>query len=390
MEILKQDDQGGGAAWGSRFLDSPQPAFETLLESLEKGGILEESGGFRRIIPFSGAEEQDGKPVIAMDSAFSFILYPEISFTDALALSAFCAAKGELGTSFELSRCSAVRGFDNGLNSAYMLELLGRLSGGRTSENLEWTLRDWESRYSAVSLHQGLTLVLTEDRRYLAEAEPVASLIEKVLAPGVYLLSADDISEAAAALRKAGVDIIAQPSAPGREDEKQGGRFSRAFPSLDGAVPALRFPSPLGVAKLQSSRSIKERFLGRLKTMKLSKAERDELEARIERRLVLTESQLEGASVKYEKLEARGLDYVGKAMIAKQAIAAGSLLELSWPSAGGGTNITTGIPSALEKKEGESVLILKPLPGKGGAEEIRLPLGKISLLRRIKQSIFGE
>jgi hypothetical protein len=71
-----------------------------------------------------------------------------------------------------------------------------------------------------------------------------------------------------------------------------------------------------------------------------------------------------------------------------------------------------GIPLALEKAGGESVLVVTPLPSNPGEEEegdgsgksiripgdtiripgesIRIPLGKISLLRRIKKSIFGE
>jgi hypothetical protein len=121
--------------------------------------------------------------------------------------------------------------------------------------------------------------------------------------------------------------------------------------------------------------------------MKLPKTERDELAARIERRLVLSESQLSGASIRYEKLEARGLDYVGKASIAKQAIASKSLVEVKWPHAARGMQQTFGIPLALEKSEGESVLILDPV---SEGDTIRIPLGKISLLRRIKKSIFGE
>jgi hypothetical protein len=289
-----------------------------------------------------------------------------------------------------------------------MLKLLGRLSGNRLDGSLDWTLKDWEARYAAVSLHQGLVLTLTEDRRYLAEAEPVASLIKKTLAPGVYLLVPGERSEVMAALRKAGVDIIAQPpfSGGGEELFKHGGAFfsplktqpSRySFPAGSSPQEAAASHSEVDSSPREAAPpvdSIKERFRKVLGGMKLSKPERDELAARIERRLVLSEAQLERASVKYEKLEARGLDYVGKAAIAKQAIVSGSLLEVSWPGPEGEINRTTGIPSALEKKDGESVLIFKspsdPLQGDGetGEKEVRVLLGKISLMRRIKQSIF--
>jgi hypothetical protein len=58
-----------------------------------------------------------------------------------------------------------------------------------------------------------------------------------------------------------------------------------------------------------------------------------------------------------------------------------------WSNPDGAVNRVIGIPEALEKNGGEIVLVLNPMPQ---GETIRLPLGKISLLRRIKQSIFGE
>jgi hypothetical protein len=152
----------------------------------------------------------------------------------------------------------------------------------------------------------------------------------------------------------------------------------------------------------EDGEALKEQFRAALDKLKLPRAEGDELSARIERRLVLSESQLSGVSVRYEKLEARGLDYVGKAMIAKQAIASGSLVEVNW--SGGSAGRIFGIPVALEKQKLESVLVLEPSPrtedppspggqgendgGNTGDNLLHIPLGKISLLRRIKKSIF--
>jgi hypothetical protein len=431
-ELLNHDERGGG--WGYRLVENPvQLPFDHLLECLEKTRLLQEvrllqedepdgeAGAFWRTGVFPDTESQEGKAVIAMNSAFSFVLYPEISFADASGLSAFCTIKGSWGTTFELTRASAVKGFDRGFGSDYMLDLLNRLSADRMDANLGWTLKDWEARYSSVTLHEGLILTLAEDRRYLAEAGPVASLIKKTLAPGVYLLGNSEKTTAAFALRKAGVDIIACPEirASGyqkgslRSDSlpRPGRSPIRAFSSLDSGASISPFTGtsqqgPKKEPKTQDKPgSIKERLQRRLKEMRLSKGEHDELSARIERRLVLSEAQLEGASVRYEKLEARGLDYVGKAAIAKQAITAAAMVEVSWPGPGGTTNMAVGIPTALEKKGGESVLVIKPVEQGGDQQnganqsganqnealpDLRLPLGKISLLRRIKQSIFGE
>jgi hypothetical protein len=416
--------QNGAGAFREGFQDSGGLNFDILIDVLEKTRLLESiPSGFRKTgAALSGDEGRTEQPALAMDATFSCVLYPGISFTDALSLAAFCSVR-ETGAAvrFELTRKSVVRGFDRGIDAAAMIALLNRLSGSRIDQNLVWTLGDWESRYAAVSLHQGVVLTLAEDRRYLAEAEPLASLVERTLAPGVYLLAVQEKTEAAGALKKAGVDIISQPP-PDLSAYKAGAAGfysplesaplpetgSSASPKAeDGDGPEVRSGD---TARLET---IKEKFRLVLGKMRLSKPDRDELAARIERRLILSEVQLEGASVRYEKLEARGLDYVGKSTIAKQAIASKSLVEVFWPHPGGGTNQVLGIPEALEKREGESVLLLKPLSqedpipaaasgnipqavpeyNRGNVispDLIRLPLGKISLLRRIKQSIFGE
>jgi hypothetical protein len=418
MFLEREEKTSGPAAGGSAGYH-----FNWLLEALELTGLLDLStaGPFLSdlAVPSGGGEPgSEGKagtaPVLAMDTAFSFFLYPEITFADALTLAGFCFLR-ETGAvvRFEMTRQSVVRGFDRGLNAAAMTELLSRLSGNRMDQNISWTLQDWETRHAAVSLYQGVVLTLAEERRYLAETGPLAPMVNRTLAPGVYLLSVSEKNPVVEVLEKAGVDMISQydwnenTETPERvffpvpengfTPWDQGEKPFSGFPGEDRlsgeTLPELWPDNP-------GAEGCKERFRAVLEKMDLPKAEREELAARIERRLVLNESQLRGASFRYEKLEARGLDYVGKAAIAKQAIASKSLLEVLWPDPGGGTNKALGIPEALEKQRGESVLILKPLssgkedPGKPFPEErvesIRLPLGKISLLRRIKQSIFGE
>ena len=463
-ELLEKDDKEQRNSLG--FDSKPPLPFDALLAVMERTGLLERTETFWKagpgqIVPVkSDTDKETKEPVIAMDAAFSIILYPEISFADALMLGTFCSVKEKAGAEplsrkeapavraagtaetaiyFELTRQSVMRGFDQGISADAMTKLLERLSLNRIDANLGWTLREWESRYAGVSLHQGVILTLAEDRRYLAEAEPVASLIRRKLAPGVYLLSSEERSEAVRALRRAGVDIVAQPPlvpadkdsffVPGIEAERfRTIGFSRnSFPRLQ--QPAGDWAAGLGSdvrqsespqsppGSLQESAAIREKFHRILEKMLLTKPEQDELAARIERRLVLSDAQLEKASLRYEKLEARGLDYSGKLAIAKQAAESGSLVEISWPSPGGGTNRTAGIVQSLEKKEGESILILKSFYQEEGKTEtsmkdlagiaadskdaglssgeknvrvLRIPLAKISLLRRIKQSIFGE
>jgi hypothetical protein len=376
--------------------------FDSIMEAARLAGLLSvAAGGAYFCSPPGKNSDAGGAAVIAMDTAFSCILYPEISFADALSLASFSLVR-ETGAAvrFELTRESAVRGFDQGLDAGFMLGLLDRLSGNQVAQNLRWTLKDWETRYSGVSLLQGMVLTLSEDRRYLAEAGPVSSLIRRTLAPGVYLLSVDERAGALQTLRKAGIDIVAQPLRDGSADLSVGDgdrlpyppqepyrRFVRdtvrSMPDIHGEASRPESPPP----DRSRAECYQERFHSALEKMPLAKVEREELSARIERRLILSESQLAAVSVRCEKLEARGLDYVGKTSIAKQAIAFKQLIEIVWSDKQGEVNRVVGLPNALEKSEGETLLVLSPVPP---GDPIRLPLGKIGLLRRIKQSIFGE
>ena len=157
------------------FYDNLQLPFEELLDVMEKAGFLIKMGvpgknencwkAASPISPNTGTGEP--KPVIVMDAAFSFVLYPEISFTDAVGLGVFCSVKEntEAAVRFEITRQSVVRGFDQGIKADAMIALLERLSLNRLDANLGWTLKEWESRYTGVSLYQGIVLVLEEGRR---------------------------------------------------------------------------------------------------------------------------------------------------------------------------------------------------------------------------------
>jgi hypothetical protein len=390
----------------TKIPDKPALNPDAVLEAMDKTGLLEKAGnGFRAPLSYTAPDPEPSRPVIALDTSSSCLLYPEIGFADAFRLAFFCSVR-ETGTAvrFELTRDSAVRGFDRNISSQRMLDLLERLSGKKPDPSLAWNLKEWESRYSGVSLHRGVVLSLSEDRRYLADAKPVAALISRTLAPGVYLLAATEKAAAAEALQKAGVDIIAQQEGPpSQEDEKEPALRYSPYPSPGGVSHSGSFYEEMfknkitDASKIQSEPTVpqdsekaevyKDRFRSALVKIQIPKPERDELAARIERRLILSESQLTGASIRFEKLEARGLDYVGKTTVAKQALASKSLLEILWSGSGEKAGRIMGIPLALEKQEGETVLVLKPMPQ---GEELRLPLGKISLLRRIKRSIFGD
>jgi hypothetical protein len=352
--------------------------------------IVPVSEMYWRKVPFTDTPSKKNT-VIAMDTPFTVLLYPEITYNDAVTLAAFSTViEAGITVRFELNRDSAVQAFNRGLSANTIIELLRQLSGNRVDENLLFTLGDWEKRYGEVTLRRGLVLTLSPDQRHLAETRTLARLIAETLAPGIYMLPESAEERAADALHKAGVTIIARrgecragDTVPG-EIESFGTRnfFHPLYdekPHTDKKQHALRTDA-------SSASALTDQFHSVLKQTRHGKEERDELGARIDRRLVLCESQLKDAVVRYEKLEARGLDYVGKAMIAKQAISMQTPVEVIWPGKNKQQERLFGIPKALEKSGSESILIIDPLDGDN--DMMRLSLGKISSLRRIKKSIF--
>ena len=334
---------------------------------------------------------------IAADTPSTFIMYPEITYNDAIELAAFSAVV-EAGSvvRFALTRDSLVAAFNRGLSAETVIALLRRLSLDRIDENMIFSLRDWEKRHGEISLRRALVLTLAPEQQHLAKTRLLARLITETLAPGVYLLPENMEDKALEALRKAGVAIIGQKNVDANDTISDGasrsGFLSHSFPALPSFQESALFA---GAASLKNTpaqnlaSALIEDFHSILNQMHIEKEAQNELAARINRRLVLCEAQLKDAFLRYEKLEARGLDYVGKAMIAKQAISQQTPLELMVPGKGKQERIF-GIPKALEKANSESILVIEsPVGGETAHQEtMHLPLGKISQIRRIKKSIF--
>jgi hypothetical protein len=436
--FLEREEHDGPQGAAPVFALAPgSAAIDTLCAALAQAGLLRgtpqayglpasaPAAGGKGALAEPGTTAEPGPPLLVLDAPHFCLAYPGIGFADALALAFFTAVR-ETGQvfRFELTRESCLRGFERGLGAADMEKLLTRLSGNRLEPSLSWTLQDWEKRSAEVSLFEGAVLALSPERCYLAETEPLAGLIRRELAPGLYLLDSGD--QAAEALRKAGVDIFTRSR--GQPETESGGNAG----GIMGPAPAYNpYPSlkkqPAGYQDAESSamihaagavsplcgdeaEALKTRFHRALGSRPLSAPERKELASRVERKLVLAESQLSSASVRGEKLEARNLDYVGKASIAKYAINSRSRVEVVWPAADGEQRML-GIPLALEKSGRETILVIEDCRAQGEAEPphgtdsaqgdsipgntvripgdtIRIPLGKISLLRRIKKSMF--
>jgi hypothetical protein len=391
------------------FLDSldeetkyPQKSLIKLAEILKvKTGVAVKSAALLDVLEKTGlymppaakkSPAETNKPVIAIDSGFSVLVYPEIEYTDAVKLASILDIKdAHAVVRFELDKDSAVSAFDRNIRADEIIALLNRLSGGRVDNALAWNLKDWEKRYGDVSLKKGVVLTLSPERLYLTETMPLADMICETLAPGVFLLPENAAEQAAAALNNAGIDIIALTTCVANgQAGRQKTASQKHFPPPCAAEYSFKIPAgertTVTRASPERAGELTENFRSILEKTQLDEAARTELSARIDRRLVLCEAQIKEAYIRYEKLEARHMDYTGKQNVAKQALAQQSPVEIETA----GKKIF-GVPKALEKEDGKLVMVIIPDNGQdpaSPAEPIRVPLAKMSLLRRIKKSIF--
>ena len=119
-----------------------------------------------------------------------------------------------------------------------------------------------------------------------------------------------------------------------------------------------------------------------------SPAELRELADRIERRLILTPRQLIFAEVRPERLEAVGLDYLGKVRIVERSLRSpGDRLELLYRLPGAEPTRVLVRPVRLEKTEKGLVLEAEDL---GNGNPVRVSLGAVSSVRRMRASLFGD
>ncbi|MDR2660119.1 MAG: helicase-associated domain-containing protein [Spirochaetaceae bacterium] len=382
-----------------------------LVEALEKTGLLLKQKELyrKRVITarVSGGDVSvtENIPLIAFDSFFSFVLLPEITFSDMMELSPFCdVVSAKASARFKITRESAVRGFNRGMSGKTMFELLKRLSLGRVDNGLEAALNDWEKRHSEIVIMNGISVALSEDRRYIVQAEPFASHIILNPLPGVYLLDFNERKDAIAALKKAGADMISEPCVEIKTDVsfpvKAGPFFVPLAPRTENFgenAPKnknVRRPiaAPACTASLirqSAAAEYKKRFYALLNELHPVQREYEELAARIERKLVVSPRQIKDAFIRYERREAKGLDYAGKISLVKQALNSNEMLEIIVHDSEGNEKYVTGIPVALEKTEGETVLNVKP-PPESSTGIIKISMGKIRVIRRIKQSIFSN
>jgi hypothetical protein len=390
------------------------------LSSLEAIGILTPRNGYLvPVLPGRGRLDAGADPgfsprrgVLVAEGSHALHLMPEARLEDRLFVG--CVARPiSIGKvwSFDVERETVRRAFAAGLSAAVIKSRFESLAGSALPQSFAFSLSAWEEEYRSLRLYRGFVLAADERQRLVIERSvALGKIVAERLGPGVYFLSVATPDQAIAALATAGLEAppLTQATAPLFERPDAG---ALSVPSASGGTaaggtaaseeagqPARRWIDALrdlvgsGVFSPRAPELGPEARLAALRSVLATSGrpeeERRELADRIERRLVLTERQIAQSDPRPERLEAGGLDYLGKVRVIERSLrAAGDRLEVLYRLPGEEPIRALLRPVRLDKNEKGLILEAEDLVTGGPA---RVPLGAVSTVRRLRASLFGE
>lgn len=336
---------------------------------------------------------QDNSPVsekghVTMDAALTATLLPELSLAQILPLLQFLrVSRFDTAMTLEITKDSCLQGFDQGLTPTSIQEILSRYIHHKLPQSLSVSLEDWYHSYNVATLYKGYILHLKE-KKDISQHPVLAKHIVLQLAEGIYLMNFTNDQEAQGILSKGGFDNAGSiKKAP---QHKQLSGFSTNLRELTGTnflhSPELENFNWQHQQELQQSHI--QQLEADLAQQELPLHQKEGLQFRINRKILLIPEQLQGSSVKMEQYEASGMDFVGKVHVTDQAIHQNNLLKLTYLRQDKEIQVVIGRPVELQKIQGDSMVVLQM--DQESQKFSTFSLGQAQLVRRIQGSIFAS
>ncbi len=345
----------------------------------------DDSVRINEVLDFSGSVQHSEAPLVIQPN-FEITVKPFITLPDSLLLAhALEIQQYDLFSRFILNRESFLRAFDKGIKSDEILEKLMSLSGEEVPQNVVISLKDWEDDHRKVTLYSGVVLKVSQDKQMLIEqTDFLKPYIREILAPGVYLLSSEQEKLWMEALAELSISPLPVSDDTSKIDNSEYSTFSGFTAQKEWIAKREKWTE-----REQTENSLIEEHIEKL-MKKLSSSgiqgdEKKEITARIKRRLIILESQINRGIIRPEITEAKGMNFQGKVRLIESALLNKSdRLELNHYTTDGIQSILVQ-PQELLKEDKERTLIGKILPD---GENINIKVSKISRVKKIRSSLF--
>lgn len=377
---------------------STSGALERMFEAAVSLGIIyisgttkdgsKDSGVVYSVSDFLAALEQCSENLSGMlriDSSLAVSLMPGFALRDIVPLSKFMSLKKyDKVSEFLISRQSIMRGFDIGLSAKEILQILTERTLYEIPETLKVQIEEWNSSYSSASFYKGFVLKVDGKAALAAQHNSVLSPhIHTVIAPGIFLLDVNDDAEAVSLIKKSGLDFIGKIKSVKEENQTAGFFNLKLNGKKNFGCSGFETPSEI-IPKKDSAEIEKELFL-KLEQMELDESQKENLELRIEHKVIVNPAQLNSSILRLEKSNANAMDYAGKIYVFEQALANEEKIELRFAKDGKKELSVFGKPVGIRKQSDDVFVQLLLVPENVVKE---FSLGKAQFIKRIKKTIY--
>ncbi|MBO7136453.1 MAG: hypothetical protein J6V73_07500, partial [Spirochaetaceae bacterium] len=217
-----------------------------------------------------------------------------------------------------------------------------------------------------------------EKRAVIENSSQLKTYLMAILAEGVYLFNFADDEEAYEILKKSGFEYI------GAVKTEKTVRHPLPFSGLRSGENLIIAEPEKEVLPKKDRDNLLNSFYAELENKHLPEEQADGLRSRIRRKIIVNANQLRGESVRFERIEASGMDFLGKVHVIDHAISTGSMIEISFDDE---NERIVGTPIGIEKSEGDALLKLCVEPEK----TIRVvSVSHAGFVKRIRGAIFKE
>lgn len=319
----------------------------------------------------------DAPKVLSVDAGFTVTLMPGLPLESLIPLMDFMELRQfDTAAVFEINRKSVMRGFDAGLSANKIFSLLKKYSPYELPQSLEISVDDWSRSYSSATIYKGYILQVSAENAAATEKNPaIAPYIASRLSQGIYLLSVESNEQAARIIARSGLDFI------GRIKTSEKSCKSAGFPEFTAPSKNSSFcldekPKPTSDEERAAHF---ERMREELDKLNLPPEKRDGLAERIQHKIILSPAQLRADSVKYERVEAGGMDFSGKLHIIEGSVSNNSMVELQFDNC-----VVVGVPVSVSKTGSDAAVLLEVMPER---TEKLLSIGQAKSVKRIRGSV---
>lgn len=364
--------------------------FENLIDTAVLLGLLKIIGKneqgeyvYTKSYTYSNFSEQNlNEKALSIDASFNVMCLSNLSLSNMIELSKMMDIKRfDTAASFEINKQSVMRAFNEGLTKESLIDILNRFSLYELPQNIIISIDEWYQIFTSVTLYKGYLLQVSLEKAIFIEKNPIISRhIKKILAPGIFLLDTISDEEVNSILAKSDLDFVKQ------EKVENTSIAIQAYPILhEGNVfieDAIKEKSNFfsNKSKLEEINAYQDSLRKKAENENLDKEQKREILSRIQRKIIINDSQLKKENIKIEILEASGMDFSGKIHVVESAIMAKCMIEIEYDG-----NTIECKPLSIEKKTSDAELVFLK---KNEKKEAIVTISRIVHIKRLSQSLF--